>query len=163
MPLVGLVRAARSLPRARLWSVNFDGGWPSTGYLDNWGSPGVNARNYGVRRAGLPAYGMTMTFTGNNLGTINSASVGIGNSCELRRDDGGRNDILHHFAPDRHLARDNNGSRFYRVHRSEPELLSFAGPRLFRERLLRQCLPANRGRVFWWRPDGIYGRLVDGI
>ncbi len=55
------------------WSFNFDGGV----LLNDWGSPGVGA---GVVPYGesLPAYGMTLTFTGG--GTINPNSVNIGNA-----------------------------------------------------------------------------------
>jgi hypothetical protein len=54
------------------WSFNFDGG----ALLNDWGSPGVGAGvvAYGESQA---AFGMTLNFTGG--GTINAASVGIGN------------------------------------------------------------------------------------
>jgi hypothetical protein len=59
------------------WSFNYDGGAASTGYLNDWGSPGVFA---GVATYGESAdsYGMTLTFTGG--GTIDTAAIGTGNS-----------------------------------------------------------------------------------
>lgn len=58
------------------WLFNADGGVAKTGYLNNWGSPGVGAGvvKYGETSA---AYGFEITFSGG--GSINSASVGIGN------------------------------------------------------------------------------------
>lgn len=58
------------------WSFNADGGATETGFLNNWGSPGVGASlaQYGET---LPAFGMQLTFTGG--GTIDAASVLVGN------------------------------------------------------------------------------------
>lgn len=59
------------------WTFNADGGAGSTGYLDNWGSPGVG---FGVATSGetVNVYGMDLTFMGG--GPINVASVTIGNT-----------------------------------------------------------------------------------
>jgi hypothetical protein len=61
------------------WTFNADGGAAQTDYLNNWGSPGVglSVTQYGEVDA---AFGMLLTFTGG--GTINAASVGIGNSAD---------------------------------------------------------------------------------
>ena len=59
------------------WVVNGDGGAVATGYLNNWGSPGVD-RGVVPYGEGTPALGFEITFSGG--GTINAASVGIGNS-----------------------------------------------------------------------------------
>jgi hypothetical protein len=58
------------------WLFNADGGAATTGYLNNWGSPGVGA---GVVAYGetSPAFGFTITFAGGSA--INAASVTIGN------------------------------------------------------------------------------------
>jgi PEP-CTERM motif len=58
------------------WHFNFDGGAAATGFLNNWGSPGVGAGivPYGETQT---AFGMTLTFTGG--GTINAASITTGN------------------------------------------------------------------------------------
>ena len=60
---------------AESWAFNVDGGAASTGYLDNWGSPGVGAGTTMYSQA-EQAYGMSLTFTG---GTINANSIVIGN------------------------------------------------------------------------------------
>ena len=59
------------------WSFNYDGGSASTGYLNNWGSPGVSA---GLANSGeaVNVYGMDITFTGG--GAIDAPSVAIGNA-----------------------------------------------------------------------------------
>lgn len=59
------------------WSFNFDGGAGNTGYLNNWGSPGVGA---GIVPSGetVNVYGMDLTFTGG--GPIDISSVAIGNA-----------------------------------------------------------------------------------
>jgi hypothetical protein len=58
------------------WSFNSDGGAATTGYLNDWGSPGVGA---GVVPSGesVDVYGMEITFTGG--GTIDAASIATGN------------------------------------------------------------------------------------
>lgn len=58
------------------WQFNHDGGAAITGYLNNWGSPGVGASitPYGETD---PAYGMIITFEGG--GPINADSITIGN------------------------------------------------------------------------------------
>ena len=58
------------------WSFNNDGGAGITGYLNDWGSPGVGAglASYGESKN---AYGMTLTFTGG--GTIDAAAITVGN------------------------------------------------------------------------------------
>lgn len=59
------------------WVFNADGGAASTGYLNNWGSPGVGlgSASYGES---APAYGFDITFTGG--GPIDPASITLGNS-----------------------------------------------------------------------------------
>lgn len=57
------------------WVFNFDGGAAQTGYLDNWGSPGVGAGTTAYSRLDA-AFGMSITFNG---GTINANSIAIGN------------------------------------------------------------------------------------
>lgn len=57
------------------WSFNYDGGAAKTGFLDNWGSPGVGAGTTTYSQA-HSAYGMSITFDG---GAINANSIGIGN------------------------------------------------------------------------------------
>ncbi|MEO7071716.1 MAG: PEP-CTERM sorting domain-containing protein [Rhodanobacter sp.] len=59
------------------WVFNNDGGAASTGYLDNWGSPGVGAGTASYSRPDS-VYGMSITFTGG--GTINAPSIAIGNT-----------------------------------------------------------------------------------
>jgi hypothetical protein len=63
------------------WSFNADGGAAITGYLNDWGSPGVGAglATYGESQN---AYGMTLTFTGG--GTIDAAAVTVGNAANCR-------------------------------------------------------------------------------
>ncbi len=58
------------------WIFNADGGAASTGYLDNWGSPGVGAGITTYSQADS-AYGMSITFNGG--ATINADSISIGN------------------------------------------------------------------------------------
>ena len=57
------------------WSINADGGAAVTGYLDNWGSPGVNAglASYG---GSTPALGFLISFSGG--GPIDAGSVALG-------------------------------------------------------------------------------------
>jgi MYXO-CTERM domain-containing protein len=68
------------------WTFNADGGASATGYLNDWGSPGVG---YGI----VPytdtqtAYGLDLTFTGG--GPIDPASVGIGNDAACAGDTAG--------------------------------------------------------------------------
>lgn len=59
------------------WAFNADGGAAYTGYLNNWGSPGVDLgfANYGEA---APAYGFVITFSGG--GPIDAASIGLGNT-----------------------------------------------------------------------------------
>ena len=59
------------------WSINADGGATATGYLNNWGSPGVDAglATYGES---TPALGFLITFAGG--GPIDTGSVTLGNS-----------------------------------------------------------------------------------
>lgn len=54
---------------------NADGGQAVTGYLDNWGSPGVGAGVTAYLEADQ-AYGLLLTFSG---ASINAASITIGN------------------------------------------------------------------------------------
>lgn len=61
---------------AERWSFNHDGGAAATGYLNNWGSPGVGAGVATYSQAD-DAFGMTITFSGG--GPINAASVTVGN------------------------------------------------------------------------------------
>ncbi|HEV2576472.1 MAG TPA: PEP-CTERM sorting domain-containing protein [Acidobacteriaceae bacterium] len=58
------------------WVFNGDGGAASTGYLNDWGSPGVDRGvvDYGESS---PAYGFEITFAGG--GAIDPASVTTGN------------------------------------------------------------------------------------
>lgn len=58
------------------WIFNADGGAAATGYLNNWGSPGVGASITSYSQTD-PAFGMTVTFSGG--GPINAASVTVGN------------------------------------------------------------------------------------
>ena len=59
------------------WTFNYDGGATSTGYLNDWGSPGVSAgtTNYGESTA---AYGFEITFSGG--GTVDSGAIAQGNA-----------------------------------------------------------------------------------
>ncbi len=59
------------------WNFNADGNAAATGYLNDWGSPGVG---FGVTAYGEanPAYGFVISFTGG--GAIDAASIAIGNS-----------------------------------------------------------------------------------
>ncbi len=68
------------------WQFNADGGAASTGYLNNWGSPGVGS---GVTAYGetSPAYGLEITFTGG--GAIDPASITIGNDSACQGSTGG--------------------------------------------------------------------------
>lgn len=59
------------------WLFNADGGAVSTGYLNDWGSPGVGAGEVPSGEA-VNVYGMQITFTGG--GPIDAASIAIGNS-----------------------------------------------------------------------------------
>ncbi len=58
------------------WIFNADGGADNTGYLDNWGSPGVGSGTTAYSRADS-AYGMSITFNGG--GAVNADSIAIGN------------------------------------------------------------------------------------
>lgn len=64
---------------AESWIFNADGGAATTGYLDNWGSPGVGAGTTTYSGADS-AYGMSITFTGATI-DANSISVGNGAAC----------------------------------------------------------------------------------
>ena len=68
------------------WSFNADGGAGSTGYLNDWGSPGVGAglATYGESQ---DAFGMTLTFTGG--GTIDAAAITVGNGAACVGSTGG--------------------------------------------------------------------------
>ncbi|HLI76795.1 MAG TPA: PEP-CTERM sorting domain-containing protein [Acidobacteriaceae bacterium] len=59
------------------WQFNHDGGAAATGYLNDWGSPGVSA---GITTYGEPmaAYGFEITFSGG--GTVDAASIATGNA-----------------------------------------------------------------------------------
>lgn len=57
------------------WAFNADGGKASTGYLDNWGSPGVGAGTTDYSQT-HQAFGMSLTFSG---AIINADSIAIGN------------------------------------------------------------------------------------
>jgi hypothetical protein len=59
------------------WLFNADGGAASTGFLNNWGSPGVGAGTV-VYGESSPAYGIVLTFEGG--GPINAASIITGNA-----------------------------------------------------------------------------------
>jgi PEP-CTERM motif len=71
---------------SELWTWNYDGGAAVTGYLNNWGSPGVGA---GVVASGetVPVYGMEVTFSGG--GAIDPASILIGNGADCVGSTGG--------------------------------------------------------------------------
>jgi hypothetical protein len=58
------------------WVYNADGGTGDTGYLNDWGSPGVG---FGIVASGesVNLYGMEITFTGG--GPIDAPSIAIGN------------------------------------------------------------------------------------
>jgi hypothetical protein len=58
------------------WAFNFDGGAATTGYLNDWGSPGVDA-SVTPYADSTTAFGLEITFTGG--GTLDSAAVDIGN------------------------------------------------------------------------------------
>jgi len=58
------------------WVFNADGGAPVTGYLNNWGSPGVGFGEV-VSGETVPVFGMKITFSGG--GTIDAPSIAIGN------------------------------------------------------------------------------------
>lgn len=58
------------------WKINADGGAAATGYLDNWGSPGVGKGTVAYS-APDSAYGMIVTFSGG--GHINAKSIATGN------------------------------------------------------------------------------------
>ena len=62
------------------WTINADGGAASTGYLDNWGSPGVGSGTAGYSQADQ-AYGMSLTFSGGGAINANAITVGNGASC----------------------------------------------------------------------------------
>ncbi len=68
------------------WSFNYDGGAATTGYLNDWGSPGVGAglATYGESQ---DAFGMTLTFTGGS--TIDAASITTGNGAACLGSTGG--------------------------------------------------------------------------
>jgi hypothetical protein len=66
-----------SSPGGESFCWNWDGGAAATGYLDNWGSPGVSAGVIPYAEA-QTAFGLDITFTGG--GTINAASVATGNA-----------------------------------------------------------------------------------
>ncbi|MGH9919988.1 MAG: PEP-CTERM sorting domain-containing protein [Nitrososphaerales archaeon] len=58
------------------WLFNNDGGASSTGYLNDWGSPGVSAGTTAYGETD-PAYGFTITFDGG--GTVDAPSIATGN------------------------------------------------------------------------------------
>jgi len=68
------------------WRFNNDGGVASTGYLNDWGTPGIGAGvvPYGESSA---AYGIIVTFAGG--GAIDAASIGIGSSAACVGSTGG--------------------------------------------------------------------------
>lgn len=57
------------------WQFNADGGAAKTGYLNNWGSPGVG-ESVAAYGESSPAYGLMLTFSGG--GAINAASISLG-------------------------------------------------------------------------------------
>lgn len=59
------------------WTFNFDGGAPDTGYLNDWGSPGVDAGITAYDET-MPAFGFAITFAGG--GTVDAPSIAIGNA-----------------------------------------------------------------------------------
>jgi hypothetical protein len=61
------------------WVFNGDGGAATTGYLNNWGSPGVDRGLVGYGESS-PAYGFEITFSGG--GAIDPASVATGNGAD---------------------------------------------------------------------------------
>lgn len=68
------------------WQFNADGGAVRTGYLDNWGSPGVN-QSLTIYSQTDAAYGMSITFSGG--GTIDAASIATGNGANCAGSTGG--------------------------------------------------------------------------
>lgn len=58
------------------WVFNGDGGASQTGFLNNWGSPGVDRGEVAYGESS-PAFGFEITFAGG--GTIDAASVTTGN------------------------------------------------------------------------------------
>jgi hypothetical protein len=79
------------------WTFNFDGGAPVTGYLNDWGSPGVGA---GVDTYGetAPAFGFQITFSGG--GTVDPASIAIGNGADCIGSTGGGTTFCNTFSDD---------------------------------------------------------------
>jgi len=75
-PFAGSGPSGTLVAPTETWVFNADGGAAATGYLNNWGSPGVGlgVTAYGEAQA---AFGMVLDFTGG--GPIDVASVGIGN------------------------------------------------------------------------------------
>lgn len=68
------------------WMFNADGGKASTGFLDNWGSPGVGAGTTPYSQTDQ-AYGMVITFTGGC--TVNTDSITTGNGAGCAGSTGG--------------------------------------------------------------------------
>lgn len=62
------------------WSFNYDGGAARTGYLNDWGSPGVGAGEVAYGESS-PAYGMILTFTGGGPIDVPSITIGNGAAC----------------------------------------------------------------------------------
>lgn len=69
-----------------IWYFNADGGAAATGYLNDWGSPGVGFGTVSYDES-LPAFGMTITFSGG--GTVDPASIVIGNGAACAGDTSG--------------------------------------------------------------------------
>lgn len=68
------------------WMFNGDGGAGATGYLNNWGSPGVDQRTTSYSQTDR-AFGMVITFSGG--GPIDAASVTVGNGAGCTGSTGG--------------------------------------------------------------------------
>lgn len=81
-PACGTLSSAGAEP----FCWNNDGGAPSNGYLNNWGSPGVSAGVAPYEEA-QTAFGMEITFTGG--GMIDAASVATGNGADCKGTTGG--------------------------------------------------------------------------
>lgn len=62
------------------WIFNADGGAAATGYLNDWGSPGVGAGTTAYSQTDA-AYGMVITFSGGGPIDVASATVGNGANC----------------------------------------------------------------------------------
>lgn len=62
------------------WIFNADGGAAATGYLNNWGSPGVTAGTVAYSQTDA-AFGMIITFSGGGPIDANSITIGNGAGC----------------------------------------------------------------------------------